>query len=101
MSAPTATDARSESFFSGATTRIPRFMAVLAVLFTAAAALRFGWRITLGFTCGCGIAYLNFRWLEKVVAALVDRAAGTGNPQASSSVVFRFLMRYFLMAAAA
>jgi small-conductance mechanosensitive channel len=101
MSAPTATDARSESFFSGATTRIPRFMAVLAVLFTAAAALRFGWRITLGFTCGCGIAYLNFRWLEKVVAALVDRAAGTGNPQASSSVVFRFLMRYFLMAAGA
>ena len=100
MSAST-TDARSESFFAGAITRIPRFMAALALIVTAAAALRFGWRITLGFACGCGIAYLNFRWLEKVVAALADRATGAGHPPANSGVVFRFLFRYFLMATAA
>ena len=102
MSVPNVTEqARSESFFAGAITRIPRFMLFLAVVFTIAAALRFGGRITLGFACGCAIAYLNFRWLEKVVAAIADRASGASHPPSSSGVVLRFLLRYFWMAVAA
>jgi hypothetical protein len=92
---------RSEAFYAGAVTRIPRFMIVLAVLFTAATLIRFGWRIALGFACGCGIAYLNFHWLERVVNALADRVTSTGEAQSGRGVVGRFLLRYLLMALAA
>jgi len=92
---------RAESFYSGALTRIPRFMIALGLILSAAGWLCFGWRIALGFACGCAIAYLNFHWLERVVTALADRATQTAYKQSSGGVVFRFLVRYFLMAAAA
>jgi ATP synthase I chain len=92
---------RAESFYSGAMTRIPRFMIALGLIFSAGGWLRLGWRIALGFACGCAIAYLNFHWLERVVAALADRATQTAYRQSSSGIVFRFLVRYFLMAGAA
>ena len=95
------TQTAAESFYAGAIARIPRFMLAVAVLFSAAAWWRLGWRIALGFACGCAIAYLNFHWLEKVVSALADRATQSGYPQSSGGVVFRFLLRYFLMALAA
>jgi hypothetical protein len=94
-------ETRAESFYAGAVARISRFMVVMAVLFGLAAWLRFGSRITLGFACGCAIAYLNFYWLEKVVSAVADRATRSGHAQSSAGVVFRFLLRYFLMALAA
>jgi len=93
--------AKQEAFYAGAVMRIPRFMIVLAAVFTAAAWLRFGWRIALGFACGCAIAYLNFHWLERVVTALADRVTRTGKPQSGRGVVARFLLRYLLMALAA
>jgi uncharacterized membrane protein len=87
-----------ESIWGGAAARIPRFMIFLSFLLTGVAWLRFGWRIALGFACGSAIAYLNFCWLERVVAALADRVTSTGQPQSSRSVVGRFLLRYLLMA---
>jgi len=94
-------ESRAESFYSGALTRIPHFMIVLALILCAGGWLRFGWHIALGFACGCAIAYLNFHWLERVVTALADRATQTPYKQSSGGIVFRFLVRYFLMAAAA
>jgi hypothetical protein len=94
-------ESRAESFYSGALSRIPRFMVALAFILSAAGCLRFGWRIALGFACGCAIAYLNFHWLERVVSALADRATQTAYKQSSGGIVFRFLVRYFLMAVAA
>jgi hypothetical protein len=93
-------ESRAESFYSGALARIPRFMIALAVTLSAVAWFHFGWRIALGFVCGCAIAYLNFHWLERVVAALADRATQAAYKQSSGGIVFRFLVRYFLMAAA-
>jgi small-conductance mechanosensitive channel len=93
-------ESRAESFYSGALTRIPRFMIALGAILSAGVWFRFGWRIALGFACGCAIAYLNFHWLERVVSALADRATQTAYKQSSGGVVFRFLVRYFLMAAA-
>jgi hypothetical protein len=93
--------AASEAFYAGAVTRIPRFMIVLAVFFTVGALIRFGWRIALGFACGCAIAYLNFHWLERVVNALADRVTEAGQAQSAAGVVARFLLRYLLMALAA
>jgi ATP synthase I chain len=92
---------KSEAFYASAATRIPRFMIVLAILFTAGALIRFGWRIALGFACGCAIAYLNFHWLERVVNALADRVTRTGQRESGRGVVGRFLLRYLLMALAA
>jgi hypothetical protein len=94
-------ESRAESFYSGALARIPRFMIALALLLSGAGWLRFGWRVALGFACGCAIAHLNFHWLERVVTALADRATQTPDKQSSGGIVFRFLVRYFLMAAAA
>jgi small-conductance mechanosensitive channel len=94
-------ESRAEFFYSGALRRIPRFMIAVALALSTAAWLRFGWRIALGFACGCAIAYLNFHWLERVVTALADRATQTAYKQSSGGIVFRFLVRYFLMAAAA
>jgi hypothetical protein len=76
-------------------------MIVLAVVFSAAAWLRLGWRIALGFACGCAIAYLNFHWLKRVVTALADRITEAGKPRSGKGIVVRFLLRYFLMGVAA
>jgi hypothetical protein len=91
----------SEIFYSGALRRIRLCMVVLALVASLSLLLQFGWRIALGFFCGCAVAYLNFHWLDRVVTALADRATQTGQKQSSGGVVFRFLARYFLMAAAA
>jgi len=94
-------DADGDSFQSGALSRISNSMVVLAVVFSAAAWGVYGWRIALGFVCGCAIAYLNFHWLKRVVTALADRVTAAGHPQSSKGIVLRFLLRYFLMAVAA
>jgi small-conductance mechanosensitive channel len=91
----------SESFYAAAVTRIPRFMIFLGLVFAPVAWLRFGWRVALGFICGCAVAYLNFHWLEHVVTALADRVTRTGQAQSGRGVVLRFLLRYLLMALAA
>jgi hypothetical protein len=95
---PMTTDANSEAFYSGALERISRIMIVLAVVLSATAGWRYGWRIALGFACGCAVAYLNFHWLKRVVAVLADRATQSGQPQSSTGMVLRFLLRYILMA---
>ncbi len=90
--------AASEHFYSGALQRIGRLMAVLAALLTAAAWWRFGLRCAVGFACGCAIAYINFDWLKRVIAGFVDRATGAATSQSGQGIVFRFLLRYVLMA---
>jgi hypothetical protein len=89
--------AASERFYSGALHRIGRLMALLSPILVAAAWLRFGLRPALGFGFGCSIAYVNFYWLKRVVAGFVDRATGSTS-QSGQGIVFRFLLRYVLMA---
>jgi small-conductance mechanosensitive channel len=93
--------ATADDFYSGALQRISRFMIALAVLFSIAAELRWGWRTALGFLCGCAIAYLNFHWLKRVVSGLTDRIANAGKPRSGKGIVLRFLLRYLLMGLAA
>jgi ATP synthase I chain len=116
-----ASAGRAEEFYSGALQRISNFMIGLAVILSAVALLRFGWRITLGFVCGCALAHLNFHWLKRVVNALGERMSAEANeevnqkengemdgevdrkekPKSGKGVVVRFLLRYFLMGLAA
>jgi hypothetical protein len=91
-------DGESAAFHCGALQRISRLMLALAVVLSIAGWWRYGWRVALGFVCGCAAANLNFHWLKRVVAALVDRATEPGQSPASSGMVIRFLLRYVLMA---
>jgi hypothetical protein len=95
---PLLPDSKSEVFYSGALRRISRLMLMLAVVLSAVGWWRYGWRVALGFVCGCAVAYLNFHWLKRVVAALADRATESGHSQSSRGMVLRFLLRYVLMA---
>ncbi len=90
--------AAAEHFYSGALHRIGRSMIVLALLLVVASGLKFGLRPAAGFAFGCVIAYVNFHWLKRVIAGFVDRATGTATSQSGQGIVFRFLLRYFLMA---
>lgn len=91
----------ADAFYAGAMDRIARFMVVLAVGFSVAAWLHYGWRVALGFVCGSALAYLNFHWLKRVIEALADRMSEPDKPKSSKGVVARFLLRYLLMAVAA
>jgi hypothetical protein len=91
----------AEGFYSGALTRIRRFMAVIAPLLVAAAFWRFGLRSALGLALGCTIAYINFYWLKRVISGFADRATGVQTSSSGQGIVPRFLLRYALMAIAA
>jgi small-conductance mechanosensitive channel len=93
--------AAAEHFYSGALHRIQRFMSVLAPLLVAAAWWKFGLRPAVGFAFGCAIAYINFHWLKRVIAGFADRATGAATSQSGQGIVFRFLLRYVLMAVGA
>lgn len=78
--------------------RIIQFTAILTI---AGAAVYFavgGWRGSLGFLLGGGIAYLNFYWLKRTVFALGDLSGGKP-PKARVAVVLG--LRYLLLGLAA
>lgn len=101
QNAPTPQQAAADHFYSGALDRIRRFMAVLAPLLTALAWWIFGLRPAIGFAFGCAIAYINFYWLKRVISGFVERASGAATTQSGQGIVFRFLLRYLLMAVGA
>jgi hypothetical protein len=90
--------AAAEHFYSGALHRIGRYMAVLAPLLVAVGWWKFGARPAVGFAFGCAIAYVNFHWLKRVIAGFADRATGASTSESGQGIVFRFLLRYVLMA---
>jgi hypothetical protein len=96
--ADSASAGAAEYFYSGALDRIRHFMVALAPMLIAVTGWRFGLRPALGFAFGCAIAYLNFHGLKRVITGFVDRATGAATSQSGSGIVFRFLVRYLLMA---
>lgn len=87
-----------EDFYSRAVVRIQKFMLVIGAAALLTGFSYFGWRIGVGFALGAGISYLNFHWLEKVVAGIAELTISSGTAASSRGVVHRFLLRYFLMA---
>jgi small-conductance mechanosensitive channel len=98
---PESPENKAEAFYSGAIPRITRSMPVLAALGTLVLAWRVNWLFAAGFALGCGIAYLNFYWLKRVVTALADRVASQHQSEGGRGVFARFLLRYAVLAAAA
>ena len=90
-----------DALFTSSLRRIERLVPVLAVVIAAALGVRAGWPIALGFLAGGAIAYINFRWLKSTVAALADAVTLIGIHASKPSVIFRFLVRFVLIALAA
>ena len=88
----------AEIFYARAEQRIPRFM---AAAFLLAAAILWQWRgtdLVLGFAIGSAVAAVNFLWLKQITVAFVERMSGVGTGASAWGIVFRFLMRYTLIA---
>jgi hypothetical protein len=102
---PTTVDAaelaKAESFYASVYRRIVRYMIALFLVAAPIAWIRFRWPAALAFTVGCGVGALNFYWLKTTLTAMADRVTKTGQPQSSAGVIFRFLLRYVLIAVAA
>ena len=73
-------------------------MLVLALAAMVTAFSCFGWRIGIGFALGAAISFLNFHWLKQVVAGIAELTIRSGRPVSGRRVVYRFLLRYVLMA---
>ena len=93
-----ASDESSERFYSGAYSRIVSFMLVTGGAAAIFIFVRWGGKVAAGFLLGCGIAFLNFYWLKRVVTALSEKVTRSGTTQSSAGIVLRFLLRYFLIA---
>ena len=88
----------AEAFYAGAERRIPRFMAAAFVL---AAGTLWYWRgaqFALGFLIGSAVAFANFVWLRQITAAFIERLSGAGATASGWGLVFRFVIRYALIA---
>ena len=78
--------------------RMVIFMVVLAAAGLPVIAIKYGAGLALSFLAGTVIAIVNFHWLRRTIEALADRVGATGRGPSRSGVVFRFLLRYFLIA---
>lgn len=91
----------AEAFYSRVFRRLVVMMVVLAVLLVPAAWIRFSTGTGLSFTAGALIGILNFYWLALAVRALGAKAEESGGRTGRAGVVFRFVLRYLLVALAA
>lgn len=81
--------------------RVLRNMLVASVLLLGPAFWFYRWLGALGFVLGAAVSYVNFRSLTRSVQGLADRVVNQNSPERGAWVVFRFLVRYGLVAAAA
>ena len=83
---------------------IPRLlgcMIVVAVLFLPIAFWFLHWQGAIGFAFGTAVSYINFRSLARGVEGLADRIVNQNSREKGGLLVFRFVLRYGLVAAVA
>jgi len=81
--------------------RLRRGMLVASVLLLFPAFWFYHWAGSVGFVFGAAISYVNFRALTHGVEGLTDRIVNRNSREKGASVVFRFMVRYGLVGAAA
>jgi small-conductance mechanosensitive channel len=102
LTTPAAVEDREAGAFSANTFR--RIFLTMIVLLVAGAPVlwtRYGGGMALSFIIGGGISLVNFYWLKRTLAALVEAVAVAGEKRSSAGIVLRFVLRYLLIAVAA
>ena len=94
---PAVPSPQEEAFFARTFWRITQTMLVAFVAGLAVLWARYAIAVTLGFAIGGAISIVNFFLLKKTVTAVLDRVVQSGEAKGSTGVVFRFLLRYFLI----
>ena len=96
-----AEDREAEAFSANTFRRIFLAMVVLLVAGTPLLWAKYGRGMAFSFVLGGGIALINFYWLKRTLAALVEAVAVAGRKRSSAGIVLRFVLRYALIAVAA
>lgn len=76
-------------------------MIALLIALTPLFWLRYGRAMALSFVLGGAISLINFYWLTRILAAMVDQIAVEGRRRSAGGIVLRFLLRYLLIGVAA
>lgn len=91
---------QAESFYSGAIPRMLRTMLIVGVLLLGPVFWFYGWAGVIGVAAGSAVSYINFHALARGVEGLADRIVDQHSKEKGRVIVFRFLVRYGLVAAA-
>ena len=81
--------------------RVLRNIAVISLLLLGPAFWFYRSAGSIGFAFGAVISYVNFKSLTRGVESLADRIVNQNSREKGGWIVFRFLLRYGLVAAAA
>jgi len=102
LTTPAAIDGREAERLAAETyRRIFYSMVVLLILVAPVLWATSGRGMGLSFLVGGGIALVNFYWLKRTLASLVDAVALKGKRRSAAGIILRFLLRYALIAIAA
>lgn len=86
------------AFYARVIPRMLRVMLVAGVVLLLPAYRVYGWIGMVGFAAGGAVSYLNFRVLVRGVEGLSDRIVNRNSEENGRAIVFRFLLRYGLVA---
>jgi len=89
--APERTGA-DETLFEAGMRRIMRGTVALAAGGFVVCLVRWGWRWAVAYALGAAAAYLNFRWLKRVVDALAGALASRPSPKFAVLIGLRYLL---------
>jgi len=90
-----------ESFYARVIPRMLRTMLVVAVLLLFPVFWFYHWAGLIGGAAGSAVSYINFRALSRGVEALADRVVNRASKEKGRVIVFRFVLRYGLVAVVA
>jgi len=81
--------------------RLLRDMLVVSVLLLGPVFWFYRWAGSIGFALGAAVSYVNFRSLTRGVEGLADRIVNRHSQEKGGRIIFRFAVRYLLVAAVA
>ncbi|ERR1700723_834277 len=94
-------DLSLQAFNERALGRMFRTMLIVGAVLVAPAFWKYKAAGAIGFAAGAAVSCINFRALQRSVEALAERIVNQQSPEKGGSIVFRFLVRYALVGAAA
>jgi hypothetical protein len=93
-------EAQTNEFYARAERRIGWLTLVLGLAASVPVAVAVSLRAGAGVAVGTGLAWVNYRWLEQAVAALVRLSTARSSesrPRVSVAVSIKFFARYALI----